>query len=211
MKHALELILTRRRALDSSRALLVGISGIDGSGKGHIMAQLAARLGERALRVAALSVDGWLNLPSVRFNAANPAEHFYRHAVRFDEMFNQLVLPLRDWRRSRLEMDYTEETAVEYRRQSYTFQEIDIVLLEGIFLLKRNHRQHFDLTFWIDCTFETALERAIQRSQEGLPPGETLRAYETIYFPAQRIHLAKDGPREAASVVIPNDPRLSKA
>jgi uridine kinase len=44
-----------------------------------------------------------------------------------------------------------------------------------------------------------------------LPPEETVRAYETIFFPAQRIHLAKDRPREAASVVINNDARLIRA
>jgi uridine kinase len=43
--------------------------------------------------------------------------------------------------------------------------------------------------------FETVQERALARSQEGLPPEETLRDYETIYFPAEQIHLERDDPR----------------
>jgi uridine kinase len=39
-----------------------------------------------------------------------------------------------------------------------------------------------------------------------LPPDETIRAYQTIYFPAQLIHFALDAPREAADTVIDNDP-----
>jgi uridine kinase len=35
-----------------------------------------------------------------------------------------------------------------------------------------------------------------------------VRAYETIYFPAQRIHLERDRPRQAADGIILNDPRL---
>ena len=54
-------------------------------------------------------------------------------------------------------------------------------------------------------TFETALKRALARRQENLPVHETIRAYETIYFPAQRIHLRQDRPRETADLIIRND------
>ena len=86
----------------------------------------------------------------------------------------------------------------------YVFEDIDVIVLECIFLFKRRYRHHFDLAIWIDCSFERALERAIRRSQEGLPEGETVRAYQTIYFPAQRIHFERDQPREAADVIIDN-------
>jgi uridine kinase len=61
-------ILVRRRRADPSRAFLVGISGIDGSGKGWVAAQVAARLREAGPQVVSLNVDGWLNLPHIRFN-----------------------------------------------------------------------------------------------------------------------------------------------
>ena len=48
--------------------------------------------------------------------------------------------------------------------------------------------------------------RAVERAQEGLPPQETIRAYETIYLPARRIHLARDDPRRAATLIVDNDP-----
>ena len=53
-----------------------------------------------------------------------------------------------------------------------------------------------------------ALERALRRGQEGLPPEQVVRAYETIYFPAQRIHFERDEPRSGADLVLGNDPRL---
>jgi uridine kinase len=48
---------------------------------------------------------------------------------------------------------------------------------------------------WIDCSFETALERAVARAQEGLSPTQTIAPYRTIYFAAQERHLALDRPR----------------
>jgi uridine kinase len=66
-----------------------------------------------------------------------------------------------------------------------------------------------ELVRCVDCTFETALERAVSRGQEGLSPDDTVRAYRTLYFPAQEIHLERDEPRAAATAIICNDPRLS--
>ena len=74
--------------------MLVGLSGIDASGKGFIAHKLAAELRRRRLRVALIGVDGWLNLPSVRFGSPEPGRHFYDNALRLDEMFEQLVVPL---------------------------------------------------------------------------------------------------------------------
>ena len=199
-------IVEKRNALSAERALLVGISGIDAAGKGFVAARIAASLERRGLRPAVIKVDAWLNLPHVRFNAQDPAMHFYKHAIRFDEMFEKLVLPLRDHRSINLEADFAEETATAFRKHRYDFRGIDVVLLEGIFLLKPAYRPYFDLTVWIDCSFATALQRAITRCQEKLPPRETMAAFETIYFPAQRIHIANDNPSATADMILCNDP-----
>ena len=59
---------------------------------------------------------------------------------RFEELFTQLVLPLRDARSLRLEADFAEETATEYRRHVYEFTDLDVIVLEGIYLLKAGIR-----------------------------------------------------------------------
>jgi uridine kinase len=204
----LDRILARRDATPPARAVLVGLSGIDGAGKGHVATRLTEALDAAGVRPARITVDGWLSLPSVRFGGPDPGRRFYDHALRLDAMFRDLVLPLREARAIRLEMDFTEETAHAYRRHTWAFDAIDVIVVEGIFIFKPAHRPHFDVAVWVDCSFETALERAVARSQEGLPPEPTVRAYETIYFPAARIHLAEDRPREGADLVVVNDPRL---
>ena len=186
----------------------MAITGIDGCGKGYVTARIASALQSKGVRAAAINIDGWLNLPNERFDPSNPAEHFYLHAIRFDEMFTRLVLPLRDRRSLRCEADYAEETATAYRRHVYEFADTDVILLEGIYLLKRAFQRHYDLSCWIECSFDTALGRAISRAQEGLPPEETVRAYRTIYFPAQEMHFQRDDPKAAATLIVNNDARL---
>ena len=67
--------------------MLAAISGIDGSGKGYVTGRIVDVLQAKGLSAVAINVDGWLNLPEKRFDAANPAEHFYLHAIRFEELF----------------------------------------------------------------------------------------------------------------------------
>jgi uridine kinase len=152
-----------------------------------------------------LNVDPWLNLPHVRFAEHNRAEHFYKNAIRFEDMFASLILPLKRNREVSVVVDYAEETATSYRHHRFEFDDIDVIILEGIYLFQKALRHHFDLTIWIDCSFETALKRAIKRGQEGLSVNDTIRAYETIYFPAQRLHFAIDNPRESANLILSND------
>jgi pantothenate kinase len=74
-----------------------------------------------------------------------------------------------------------EETATAYHRHTYDFAAVDVIVLEGIYLLKRRLQARYDLSIWIDCTVETALARAVARGQE------------------------------AASAIVTNDPRLESA
>lgn len=194
-------ILDARSSIPSQRSVLTAITGIDGCGKGYVTARIVDALQTKGVGAVAINIDGWLNL-------ANRAKHFYLHAIRFEEMFAQLILPLRDHRSLRIVADYAEETATEYRRHVYEFEDVDVIALEGIYLLKRAFHAHYDLSIWIECSFDTALERAISRAQEGLPPEETIRAYRTIYFPAQEIHFQRDNPKAGATLIVNNDARL---
>jgi hypothetical protein len=73
---------------------LIGLSGIDGSGKGFLAGHVVTALSTRRLKAVVIGADGWLNVPAVRFDAGRPGENFYENALRLDELFAQLVLPL---------------------------------------------------------------------------------------------------------------------
>jgi uridine kinase len=202
---AVEMILAGRRRVPAHESMLVAVSGIDGSGKGYVTERIIACIQRKSLHAVTVNVDGWLNFPSRRFHKERPEEHFYRHAIRFDDMFEQLILPLKRQRSIRVEADLAEETATVYHRHVYDFRDVDVIVLEGIYLLKRAFRRYYNLALWVNCSFETALIRALRREQEGLSPNETIQAYQTIYFLAQYIHFALDDLRSSADAILDND------
>ena len=172
-------IVAVRGGAPRDRPTLVAISGIDASGKGFMAARLAPKLRRRGLDVALLHADDWVTFAESHREPDLSPERFYRDGFRFDELLAHAAA----------------RTGV------------DIVLIEGIFLLKTALRDRFDFSIWVECGFDTGLERAVARAQEGLPPAETIHAYRTLYYPAQEIHFERDRPRDAANVTIVNDPR----
>jgi uridine kinase len=198
-------VIKCRRDMPKSRVCLIGISGIDASGKGYVTDHLGSQPELAGYRVAVINVDAWLNLPHLRFSERDPALHFYNHALRLDEMFDGLVVPLKDCGTIDLAMDYAGESATSFRPHMYCFRDVEIILLEGIFIFKRRFVDHFDLKIWIECSFEAALARAEERRQEDLPSDQTMEAYETIYFPAQRYHFEVDDPTAAADIIYTNE------
>ncbi len=169
-------IVAVRRRVPPSRAIECAVSGIDASGKGFVSEQLRRELEARSLRVALLHVDDWQRFPSNALDPPVTPERFVAEAFDFDGLFRQVA----------------------------THGNRDVVLIEGIFLLKRELRARFDLSIWIECPFDVGLARAVTRAQEGLPPEATRAAYRSLYYPAQELHIARDRPREAADVVLHN-------
>lgn len=201
-------ILDARRSISDERSVLIAISGIDASGKGYFTERLVGALQTIGVRAVSINVDAWLSLPDKRFGASDLPVNYYHNAIRFEEMFAQTVFPLRDSRSWRVEINFADETSTEYCRRTMEFEDVDVIVLEGIYLLKRGFQAYYDRCIWIECGFETALERAISRGQEGLPPEETIRDYQTIYVPAQEIHFQRDNPKGVANLIVNNDERL---
>ena len=113
----LEPVIDRIQALlPAERAILVGLSGIDASGKGYVTRQLELALRERGIRVANINIDGWLNPPAIRFDDLQPAETFYAKGLRLDQMFEELVLPLKAARSIVLNARLVRELDAVYSR-----------------------------------------------------------------------------------------------
>jgi uridine kinase len=133
-------ILEGRGRVADGESMLVAVSGIDASGKGYLTKLFVEELRGRGVHAVGINVDGWLNLPAKRFDEDHPAEQFYHHAIRFEEMFEKLILPLKRDRSIVLDADLAEETATEYHRHRYEFRDVDAIVLEGAYLLKRAYR-----------------------------------------------------------------------
>lgn len=186
----------------SQQSLLLAISGIDGSVKSTIARGVVEDLKYKNINAVLLNLDAWHNPPEIRFNKNNPAEHFYNHAYRFDDFFSLLINPLKANRSINITLELIRLPENDFYMHTYDLKNVDVIVLEGIFLFRQDLKENYDLAFWVECSFETALERALKRNQEGLSEKEIIHDYETIYFPAQRIHFEKDNPKSNVNGIL---------
>ncbi len=201
-------VVARRSRLRPSESLLLAVSGIDASGKGYVATRISELLHLNGLNAVTIGVDPWLGDPRQWSGKRDAGELFYRYGIRFDDLFRALVLPLQQQRSITLPATLRRQIDSALYSHIYDCRDVDAIVLEGIFLLKRRLRSHYDLSLWVECSFQTSLERALQRNQEGLPPALIAHDYHSIYHPAQRIHFAVDHPRGSADEIFVNDSRL---
>jgi len=206
---AIALAVRNRAPRARPGAVLVALSGIDGSGKSSLASPLATEIERLGLRVAVIGIDPWQNPQSVRFGGSRPGEHFYAHAIRFEALFDQVVRPLAANRSLHLVTSGIRTDRDVYEPLDYHYDDVDAVLLEGIFLLQARYDAAYDVRVWVECSFASALERAIARNAEARSEQQLREDYARIYHAAQLHHFRIDEPRRRAGFVIPNETRWS--
>ena len=208
IKELSKLILQRFYDHSPDHVFTVAISGIDASGKGYVAKRLEDELTGKGLRVANINIDPWQNPIPIRLKKENAAENFYHNVFRWDDVFEKLIIPLREVRTIHLTTQLISTHADEYFDFEFDFRNIDILLIEGIFLFQRKLLAHYDLTVWIECSFETGLQRAIKRNVERSSRQKLIEDYQTYYYPAQHYHFREDNPKHLSNIIYCNDQLL---
>jgi uridine kinase len=176
----------------STKAQVVAISGIEGSGKRALTEKIAAALKLDGLNVAVIHTDDWEACKSIRFNVMNSPEEYYLNAYRFDEMFEQLILPLKLFGSIKTSVNLDDSESP--RRVDYHFENIDIILIEGVYLIQEAYLDLYDYSCWVKSNFDVALKKLkenanVEESQEAL-----VNLFEMLIKPAGQYHLYADDP-----------------
>jgi len=177
---------------ESTKAQVVAISGIEGSGKRALTEKIAAALKLEGLNVAVIHTDDWEASKDIRFNIMNSPEEYYLNAYRFDEMFEQLILPLKLFGSIKTSVNLDDSESP--RQVNYDFEDIDIILIEGVYLIQSAFLDLYDYTCWVKSNFDAAFQRlhdqvGIEESQEAL-----VNLFEMLIKPAGQYHLYADDP-----------------
>ncbi len=195
-------------AAADGRPVLAAVTGLHSGGKSRVAACIAAGLVERGRRVALIGVAPW-SRPRVHFRGGDAVERYHREGVRWEALFDTLVGPLQRSGSISLRTRLLECSRDRWYLQAYDFRDVDVILLVGVFLLRRDLRRRYDSAWWVDASFDASLRRAIRRSRAERDPDAIVSDYQRLYVPAQRLHLASENPIAAATGVIRPAPDAS--
>ena len=176
-------IIERYKFHISPSAFTVALSGIDASGKGYISKLIEKELISKDYKVANINIDPWQHPIPVRLKNENSAEIFYNNAIRWDDFFEQLIFPLQKNRTIYLETKGIYTYADKFYPLVNDYKNINIILIEGILLFKKQFISYYDYKVWIDCSFETGLQRAVKRNVEKPDEEKPVHDYHTFTTP----------------------------
>ena len=190
--------------IDLSHPIRVAIDGIDGAGKTTLADELMSPVERQGRRVIRASVDGFHNPRAIRYwRGWHSPEGYFRDSFNYEAVIDNLLQPLgsggsRQYRTA--VFDYKTDSPVV----SPLLQCDDhaILLFDGIFLLRPELVNFWDLTIFLDVTFEVGMARCSQRGGGSINPApiENRR-----YVEGQKIYLAECDPKAVADLIIDNN------
>jgi uridine kinase len=185
----------------------VAIDGRDAVGKTHLADELAAELQRRGRATLRAGIDAWHLPRAVRHRqGADSAEGYYRDSFDLPALRAQLLAPLGPGGDGRIRLRWFDHVAGE-RVESEPSRAPDAVVLvfDGVFLLRPELREGWDLSIHLVVAPEVALERAVARDASAMGGSQAARSrYLARYVPGQERYEAACRPREAADVVLDN-------
>lgn len=207
-----DLIASRR----PRRVLRVAVDGPDTAGKTTLADELADNLaGIR--EVIRASIDGFHQPQRVRHRRGRLSpEGFYHDSFDYAAIRRLVLDPLGpdgDRRYRVAAYDYRLEAAVDTPVREAS--DGAVLVFDGVFLLRPELRDAWDLSIFIDVSPGEALRRAQVRDAELMGGVDAVRErYRLRYLPGQQLYRETARPSSVADVVIDNDdpawPRLLK-
>ncbi|UTT59433.1 hypothetical protein [Cellulosimicrobium cellulans] len=202
-----------RRLRDAGRAITMGITGADASGKSSFAGAVCDVLRAHGQPFQLVHVDDFLRPRRVRYAGdLDEAEKYLNQSYDFDPLVEHVLVPVRrggEVETSMMHLDVaTDRYEVERR---YRVRPGTLVVLEGVFLLRPELRRHLDFLVFLDAPDEELEQRGTARDAALLGQDVT-RRFREKYLPAQRRLMAQYPPRSHADVIIDNtdwrEPRI---
>lgn len=198
-----------------SHPVRVAIDGVDAAGKTTLADELAHIFTQRGRTVVRASIDGFHQPRAARYRrGVDSPEGYYEDSFNYAALRVALLLPLGPGGsgiyRTRV-FDFRADAPIDDPPQ--TAPPDAILLFDGVFLLRPELYDLWDVRIFVEADFAVTLQRALKRDQQLFGDADAVRSrYAQRYIPGQRLYLERVRPRERADVIVENNdltsPRL---
>ena len=184
------------------------VDGPDAAGKTTLADELAVALRRRGRRVIRASIEGFHRPRAQRHRSGVDSPEGYYEDSFDDAAFRSALLdPLgpggdRAYRTAVFDFRIDAALPEPIARAS----EDDVLIVDGVFLLRPELVDGWDLRVFVSTGFDEIVRRATVRDARTLgSPAEVERRYRARYIPGQRLYFAEAHPLEAVDLVVEND------
>ena len=204
---SLAALIRQRKRVD--RPVIVGINGVDGSGKTTLAVNTAQTLRAMGVPVSRISVDDFLHPREHRYRRGRDSPRgYYEDSVNYEALVAFTLKPAsfaegvpRNFKTKHFDLLANKEVSdfQELSERSY-------LLVEGIFLFHPVVVPYFHLMIFVHADFHVILDRVAARDRRLFGSEDAVRSqYESRYIPGQQLYLKEIKPKDLADVVVENN------
>ncbi len=205
MSKEIESIAARILAVEAGRPVRVAIDGFCAAGKTTLADAVAQELAGSGRPVIRVCADKFQSPPEKRWQLGRHSpEGFYRHAIDVEAIRDQLLEPLNgpdqfSYRSS----TYDIRNMKPNRSPMHAAAPDSLVIVDGLFLFMPMLMPYWDLTVFVDTPFNTCIERARLRNQEGFKDADSVeKRYRERYWPGYQLYLEEFDPKSLVDAVV---------
>jgi uridine kinase len=195
-------------SVTTGHPLRVAVDGPPAAGKTTLADELALVLRTRGREVVRASVESflWPRAQRYRRGVYSP-EGCYHDSFDYDALRRVLLDPLGpNGDRQYRDAVYDRRTDTALSPPVVTAPVDAVLLFDGVFLLRPELVDRWDLRVFVSATFEQTLDRARIRDRALLgSTAEVERYFRRRYIPAQHLYFATVRPTDHADIVVHND------
>ncbi|WP_328187675.1 hypothetical protein [Marinobacter sp. OP 3.4] len=182
----------------------VAIDGVDGAGKTMFGDELGRTLEALGATVIRASVDGFHHPRAVRYRRGRYSpEGFYRDSYDYAMLKQVLLDPLSPGGSGQYVsavFDHRSDAPIHPGTRQADVG--DILIFDGIFAHRPELRGYWDLSVFLEVSFETSIRRLGARDGTPMDP---LAPLNRRYIEGQQLYLQECGPANHATVVVDNN------
>lgn len=189
-----------------SKPVRIAINGIEGTGKTVFAEKLTEYLNFKKINTIQVSIDGFHFNKELRYKQGRDSAKGYYEDSHDEIGFVEKVL-----KSSQSEIPNITKATHDLEIDQYLNlkpMEIDnktVLITDGAYLFKPNFRENWDLKIYLKTSFETAMNRGIERDKESLGGiDQTKEKYQKRYHKASQIYLKANEPEKIADIIINN-------
>ncbi len=188
---------------DLQKTLVIGIDGLGGTGKTTIANSLKLELSNKNYNSIILHIDDFIHPRNIRYNEAKEEWYcYYNIQWRYDYLIKEILMPIKEGIELDKQIEIYDKDNDIYILEQINIPQGSILLLEGIFLQRKEIREYFDYIIYLDTPKEVRLNRVINRDKYIGNWEDIKLKYERRYFPAENKYVEEYCPMANADLVL---------
>lgn len=187
----------------SKRIYVVGIDGLGGAGKSTLVDSLKSELQNESYNSYILHIDDFIHPKSIRYNDSKEEWYcYYNLQWRYDYLIKEILDPIKRGEKIDKEIEFYDKENDTYVKKHIYIPLNSILLLEGVFLQRKEIKDYLDFVIYLDVPQEIRLDRVLKRDIYIGSADDIKDKYNRRYFPAEDRYILEYSPALNADLVL---------